>query len=66
MAIFNREDARTVLPQIEAKLEEVIDRIYPVGTYYTTSDHKFNPNEWGGLWTIDDTGVSHIIWHRIK
>ena len=66
MAIFNREDARTVLPQLEAKLADVINRIYPVGTYYETSDSRFDPNEWGGLWTIDSASAGHIIWHRIK
>ncbi len=37
--------------------------IYPVGTYYETSDTSFDPNvTWGGTWQLDSAGrvtVSH-------
>ena len=34
-----------------------LDMIYPVGSYYETSDTTFNPNTaWGGTWVEDDSG----------
>lgn len=31
--------------------------IYPVGSYYETSDLNFNPNTtWGGTWVLDSEG----------
>lgn len=31
--------------------------LYPVGTYYETSDDNFNPNfTWGGTWVLDTNG----------
>jgi hypothetical protein len=44
----------------------IIDTIYPVGSYYYTSDTSFDPNiAWGGEWTsaIDN---NIITWHRIN
>ena len=35
----------------------IIDIIYPVGSYYETSDTSFNPNTaWGGTWSEDTAG----------
>lgn len=35
----------------------ILDAIYPVGSYYETSDTSFNPNTaWGGTWTEDTAG----------
>lgn len=34
-----------------------LDMIYPVGSYYETSDTTFNPNTaWGGTWVEDTSG----------
>ncbi len=34
-----------------------IDLIYPIGTYYETSDESFNPNTtWNGTWILDSKG----------
>lgn len=34
-----------------------IDIVYPVGSYYETSDTSFNPNTaWGGTWVEDSKG----------
>ena len=39
----------------------LIDKIYPVGSYYETSDADFNPNvTWGGTWSLEAEGLVHI------
>ena len=36
---------------------DFINIVYPVGSYYETSDTTFNPNvSWGGTWTEDTAG----------
>lgn len=36
---------------------KLLDFIYPVGSYYETSDTSFNPNTvWGGTWLEDTKG----------
>ena len=36
----------------------LIDLIYPVGTYYHTSDSEFDPNTaWGGTWILEKDGT---------
>lgn len=36
---------------------KLLDFIYPVGSYYETSDTSFNPNTaWGGTWVEDTKG----------
>lgn len=36
---------------------QLLDFIYPVGSYYETSDTSFNPNTaWGGTWLEDTKG----------
>lgn len=36
----------------------LVDLIYPVGTYYETSDSEFDPNvKWGGTWELDQSGT---------
>lgn len=45
--------------KIKAKpsVSDVIDLLYPVGSYYETSDTTFNPNTaWGGTWVEDTSG----------
>ena len=40
---------------------QLIDLIYPVGSYYETSDDNFDPNEsWIGTWELSDGK-----WHRV-
>lgn len=35
----------------------LIDLIWPVGSYYETSDDSFDPNiSWGGTWELDSQG----------
>ena len=39
----------------------IIDLIYPVGSYYETSNGLFNPNSaWGGTWSLEEEGLVHI------
>ena len=39
----------------------LLDIVYPVGSYYETSDTSFNPNTaWGGTWTLETEGQVHI------
>lgn len=36
----------------------LLDLIYPIGTYYETSDSDFDPNTaWGGTWELDQSGT---------
>lgn len=36
----------------------LVDLIYPVGTYYETSEIDFNPNTaWGGTWALENDGT---------
>lgn len=36
----------------------LVDLIYPIGTYYETSDSDFDPNvKWGGTWELDQSGT---------
>ncbi len=49
--------ASTAISQRQSQL----DFIYPVGSYYETSDANFNPNTaWGGTWVLEDGGRVHI------
>lgn len=42
---------------MEIAILSIIDKIYPVGSYYETSDPEFNPDEaWGGTWSRDTNG----------
>lgn len=39
----------------------IIDTIYPVGSYYETSDNTFDPNVvWGGSWILETEGQVHV------
>lgn len=39
----------------------VFDLVYPVGSYYETSDVTFNPNiSWTGTWVLETAGQVHV------
>lgn len=41
--------------------QSFIDAIYPVGSYYETSDSTFDPNvSWGGTWALETEGQVHV------
>lgn len=46
---------------LQKQIDEMIDKIYPIGSYYETSDPNFDPNvEWGGTWIKDSKGLVTI------
>ena len=48
-----------LVDKIKAKpsISAIIDVIYPVGSYYETTDTTFDPNQaWGGTWVEDTAG----------
>lgn len=48
----------TRLADLEEWKNGLFDLIYPVGTYYETSDIYFNPKaSWGGTWVKDTKGL---------
>lgn len=43
--------------KLQKQIDELIDKIYPIGSYYETSNSYFDPNdEWGGVWARDTNG----------
>ena len=55
--------------RIKAKPEmsAILDLVYPVGSYYETSDTTFDPNtSWGGTWYEDADGRVLISRDNIK
>lgn len=49
------------LNQLQTNLYDYIDAminvLYPIGSYYETSDDNFDPNvSWGGTWQLDSQG----------
>lgn len=43
---------------MEIAILSIIDKIYPVGSYFETSDETFDPNiSWGGYWIKDTDGL---------
>lgn len=43
--------------KLQKQIDELIDKIYPIGSYYETSNAGFDPNdEWGGTWVKDTNG----------
>lgn len=42
-------------------MRALFDFMYPVGSYYETSDTSFNPNNtWGGTWVLETAGQVHV------
>ena len=42
-------------------MRALFDFVYPVGSYYETSDTSFDPNQsWGGTWVLETEGQVHI------
>lgn len=43
-------------------MRALFDFVYPVGSYYETSDTTFDPNvTWGGTWVLGENGETNII-----
>lgn len=42
-------------------MRALFDFVYPVGSYYETSDTTFDPNvTWGGTWSLETEGQVHV------
>lgn len=42
-------------------MRALFDFVYPIGSYYETSDSSFNPNTaWGGTWVLETAGQVHV------
>ncbi len=42
-------------------MRALFDFVYPVGSYYETSDSSFDPNNaWGGTWVLEESGRVHV------
>ena len=60
---FNLDsEGNLIVNSITTKTSEssllTFDDIYPVGTYYETSDEQFDPNvSWKGTWALDTKGL---------
>lgn len=43
---------------MQTYIENAINNIYPVGSYYETSESSFNPNNsWAGTWVLENDGT---------
>lgn len=52
----------------KASISDVLDLLYPVGSYFVTSDENFDPESlWGGTWEISgqETGGGGAVWSAI-
>lgn len=42
-------------------MRALFDFVYPIGSYYETSDTSFDPNDtWGGTWVLEAEGQVHV------
>lgn len=50
--------AKAVYNALQNNSNTIFDLIYPVGSYYETSDTSFDPNTtWGGAWVLETDGT---------
>ena len=53
--------------KLQKQIDELIDKIYPIGSYYETSNPNFDPNtNWGGRkghYNVQPS-IGVIRWHR--
>ena len=50
--------AKAVYNALQNNSNTIFDLVYPVGSYYETSDTSFNPNTtWGGTWELETDGT---------
>lgn len=54
----NRLQSLWASQQMQSSDGITLNLIYPIGSYYETSDLKFNPNiYWGGVWELEEDGT---------
>lgn len=50
--------AKAVYNALQNNSDTIFDLVYPVGSYYETSDTSFDPNvTWGGTWELEVDGT---------
>ncbi len=55
---LNGTNLNQLQTNVENAINELIGLLYPIGSYYETSDVNFNPNtSWGGTWELDNDGT---------
>lgn len=53
-------DPRVISPSVFKS--SMIDVVYPVGSYFETSDADFDPStEWGGTWTLVSSKDAYVV-----
>lgn len=62
LKIFSNKGEENAIPlnaqNLNYNFAEIINMLYPVGTYFHTSDAEFNPNEvWCGTWELEFDGT---------
>ena len=69
MALYDRQKPEVALPQLEKRIAEIesnfLDRTFPVGSYYYTSDPDYDPKVLGGSWELQNNADPYK-WKRIK
>lgn len=57
----NPSTLKTTNKTLVGAINSAWELVYPVGSYYETSDASFNPNTaWGGMWSLEESGKVHI------
>lgn len=55
---INGSNLNKIQDNVENAIIEMIDLLYPIGSYYHTSDITFDPNiTWGGSWELEEDGT---------
>ena len=69
MVVLDRKNPEAAIPQLETKIDSIskalIDRVYPVGSCYFTSEEGFDPAIIVGKWERE-TNTSPFRWRRIR
>lgn len=57
----NPSTLKTTNKTLVGAINSAWELVYPVGSYYETSDASFDPNvSWGGTWSLEESGKVHI------
>ena len=69
MARLDRENPSVAIPQLDKMIADLdatlVDRFYPVGTYYFTAQEDYNPAFLGGEWELENN-TSPYRWRRTR
>ena len=57
----NPNNLKTTNKTLVGGINNAWEIVFPVGSYYETSDTSFNPNTaWGGTWKLELAGMVHV------